>query len=425
MSTYYTWTIGCQMNKAESQQLANHLEKLGYKSTPNMKKADVIIVNTCVVRQSAEDKVTGLLSYLKGIKNNKSDLKIVVTGCFVDSEIDHLYKKYPHISLFFKPGYYNDFYSWGNNNLQFYNKNISSDNINLKSSAFSVISIIQGCNNYCSYCIVPYRRGREISRTKEDIITELRTMAQNGIKEVTLTGQNVNSYGKDLYQTYSLIDLLRDVNNIDGLLRIRFLTNHPKDMENRLIDELGSLEKVCKHINIPVQSGNNEILKLMNRHYTRDNYLRMIEKLKKLVPAVSLSTDIIVGFPGETEHQFLDTLDIIKQVEYDVVHVAMYSPRKGTVAYKKYPDNISQEEKKRRFSELEAIQKSIAININSRLNNENVSILVEGKKNNKWFGRTESNKLVFFEHNKDLTGQEIELKINRTTAWSLQAEIIK
>jgi tRNA-2-methylthio-N6-dimethylallyladenosine synthase len=196
-------------------------------------------------------------------------------------------------------------------------------------------------------------------------------------------------------------------------------------MEPRLIEELGNFERICKHINIPVQSGNNEILKLMNRHYTRESYLEMIERLKRFVPNVSLSTDIIVGFPGETEQQFLDTLDIIKKVEFDVVHVAMYSPRKGTLAYKKYPDNISQAEKKRRFNESESIQKSIAIKTNNKLNNENVIILVEGKKNNKWFGRTESNKLVFFEHDMDLTGQEIKLKINKTTAWSLQAEVIK
>ena len=425
MLTYYIWTIGCQMNKAESQQLANHLETIGYRSAPDFKKADVIIVNTCVVRQNAEDKVTGLLSYLKGIQDKKLDIKIAVTGCFVDSDLDRLYRKYPHVSIFFKPGYYDDFYRWVNKSLQPDYENISQDNLYPKPSAFSITSIIQGCNNYCSYCIVPYRRGKEISRKREDIINELQMMAQNGVKEITLTGQNVNSYGKDIYQSYGLVDLLRDVNKIDDLLRIRFLTNHPKDMENRLIDELGSFEKVCKHINIPVQSGNNEILKLMNRHYTREDYLKMINRLKKSVPNLSLSTDIIVGFPGETEQQFLDTVDIVKQVEYDVVHVAMYSPRKGTVAYKKYPDSISQVEKKRRFNELESIQESIAININSKLNNENVNILVEGKKNNKWFGRTESNKLVFFEHDKDLTGQEIKLKINKTTAWSLQAEILK
>ena len=425
MLTYYIWTIGCQMNKAESQQLANHLEKSGYKPIPNLKKADVIIVNTCVVRQTAEDKVTGLLSYLKGIKDNRPDTKIAVTGCFVDSEIDQLYRKYPHVSLFFKPGYYDDFYSWVNNSLPFNYNDISIYNEQSQPSPFSIVSIIQGCNNYCSYCIVPYRRGREISREKEDIINELRRMVQNGVQEITLTGQNVNSYGKDIYKSYGLVDLLRDVNSIDGLLRIRFLTNHPKDMENKLINELSSLEKVCKHINIPVQSGNNGILKLMNRHYTRESYLEMIERLKRAVPNVSLSTDIIVGFPGETEQQFMDTVDVIKQVEYDVVHVAMYSPRKGTVAYKKYTDNISQDEKKRRFNELESIQESIAIKTNNKLNNENVIILVEGKKNEKWFGRTESNKLVFFKHDKNLTGQEIKLKINKTTAWSLQGEIVK
>ena len=280
MLTYYIWTIGCQMNKAESQQLANHLEKSGYKPIPNLKKADVIIVNTCVVRQTAEDKVTGLLSYLKGIKDNRPDTKIAVTGCFVDSEIDQLYRKYPHVSLFFKPGYYDDFYRWVNKSLQPDYENISQDNLYPKPSAFSIASIIQGCNNYCSYCIVPYRRGKEISRKREDIINELQMMAQNGVKEITLTGQNVNSYGKDIYQSYGLVDLLRDVNKIDDLLRIRFLTNHPKDMENRLIDELGSFEKVCKHINIPVQSGNNEILKLMNRVRLRKTKRLLLSLLK-------------------------------------------------------------------------------------------------------------------------------------------------
>jgi tRNA-2-methylthio-N6-dimethylallyladenosine synthase len=425
MLNYHIWTIGCQMNKAESQQLSDYLDKSGHIPTPIFKDADLFIVNTCVVRQNAEDKVIGLLSYLKGIKRARPEMNIVVTGCFVDSNIEELYRKYSHISLFFKPGCFQDFYEWMEIN-QFIPSNKESVDIsNNTAPAFSMVSIIQGCNNYCSYCIVPYRRGNERSREKEEIIDELQKMSQDGVKEVTLAGQNVNSYGKDLYPSYRLIDLLRDVNSIDGLLRIRFLTNHPKDMDNRLIEELGSLNKVCKHINIPVQSGNNDILRLMNRHYTREHYLDMINSIKKYVPGVSLSTDIIVGFPGETEKQFRDTVDIIEEVEYDVVHTAMYSPRKGTVAFDKYADNISPEEKKIRFNELETIQESIASRKNSALINNNVTIMVEGQKNRKWYGRTDSNKLVFFENTEDLTSKEVQVKITKTTAWSLQAEIDK
>jgi tRNA-2-methylthio-N6-dimethylallyladenosine synthase len=424
MVNYYVWTIGCQMNKAESEQITDFLDRTGHIYTPVLKKADIFIVNTCVVRQNAEDKVTGMLSYLKGIKKLKPDLDIIVTGCFVDSNIDDLYRKYPHVSLFYQPGNIEDFYEWMETNKHVQLHYRDDSRTMTKKSIFSMISIIQGCNNYCSYCIVPYRRGRERSRRKEDILTELQKMAQFGVIEVTLTGQNVNSYGKDLYKSYRLIDLLEDVNNIDGLLRIRFLTNHPKDMDRQLIEQLAGLNKVCKHINIPVQSGDNEILRAMNRQYTREDYLEIIDRIKKHIPGVSLSTDIIVGFPGESEKQFRQTVDVIRQVKYDVVHVAMYSPRRETVAFDKYQDDISVEEKKDRFNKLESIQESIARQINSKLLNKDVTIIIEGKKNNKYYGRTASNKLVFVESPDDLTGQEINVKIVNATAWSLQAEII-
>jgi tRNA-2-methylthio-N6-dimethylallyladenosine synthase len=301
-------------------------------------------------------------------------------------------------------------------------KDINHDIANENQSAFTLVPIIQGCNNYCSYCIVPYRRGREISRPKEVIINELQELAGSGAKEVTLLGQNVNSYGKDLYESYRLIDLLTDVNKINRLVRIRFLTNHPKDMDNRLIKELGGLSKVCRHINLPVQSGNNNILNLMNRKYTREYYLELIDNIRRWIPDVSLSTDIIVGFSGESDKEFKDTMDLITEVRFDVVHVAMYSPRKDTLASNKYDDDIPISVKKERFYELESIQEKIARNINEKLIDKELMILVEGRKNDRWFGRTESNKLVFFENDEEMMpGDSVIVRITKVTAWALQA----
>lgn len=423
MLRYYIWTIGCQMNKAESQRIAAYLELLGYQLAPAPQNADLIVLNTCVVRQSAEDKVLGTISYLKGIKNGNPHLPILVTGCFVNSKVEQLERRFPHIDLFFKPGDYPELLNWA----QKRGIAVSKTDINLPLTKHATpdafVPIIQGCNNFCSYCIVPYRRGGEKSRPLMDIVHEVNKLVKCGTKEVTLLGQNVNSYGHDLPSQPDLSDLLAELYNIDGLARIRFLTNHPKDMSQKLIKTIVSLDKVCEHISLPFQAGDNDILRAMRRGYTIEQYWQLVSTIRNYIPEVALSTDAIVGFPGETDGQFEQTLALLSEIRFDTVHVAAYSPRPGTIASRKYQDNVPPEIKKERLNKIEALQAKIAAEINSRLRGRIVEVLVEGKKRGKWYGRARSNKLVFFENDDDCSGQLVNVTINTTSPWALQGEI--
>lgn len=426
MSDYSIWTIGCQMNKAESQRIASYLNSAGYHEVKSPREADLIVLNTCVVRQSAEDKVLGMLGQLKGLKREHPDIRILVTGCFVDSHVEDLKKRFPHVDFLFRPGAYPDFISWANEQgvpvdeqgLLRYARNDAGK----VSSPCAYIPIIQGCNNFCSFCIVPYRRGREASRPVEEVVCEAEEMAKRGIKEITLLGQNVDSYGRDLPGHPDLTDLLYRLNEIEGLSRIRFLTNHPKDMSQKLIEAVASLEKVCKYLELPVQSGDDDILKAMRRGYTIEQYRELIRAIKERLPQVSLSTDVIVGFPGETEEQFEHTFSLLTEIRFDVVHVAAYSPRSGTIAWRKYEDNIPRETKKERLKKVEQLQASVAGEINSGYIGKEVEVLVEGNKKGKWYGRTESNKLVFFQDDADCSGQLVKVNIEKTSPWALQGK---
>ncbi|MFC1905433.1 tRNA (N6-isopentenyl adenosine(37)-C2)-methylthiotransferase MiaB [Chloroflexota bacterium] len=420
MPTYTIWTIGCQMNKAESQRVAESLETLGYDFTPVIHKADLIVLNTCVVRKSAEDRVLGMLGYLKGIKRDNPKAFIVVTGCFVDSQIKELMKRYPHVTYFCQPGDHIDLARL----VQQMHCNDKAQNMHEHQvRPIAYVPIIQGCNNYCSYCIVPYRRGREQSRPLSEIITEVKSLVNRGCKEVILVGQNVNSYGHDLLDDISLDKLLIILNRMDGLYRIRFLTNHPKDMSLKLIKAMSLLGKVCEHINLPLQSGDDGILKYMKRDYTGEQYSNLVTTVRSYIPELALSTDIIVGFPGETEEQFQRTLDLVREIRFDTVHVAAYSPRYGTLACKQFDDNVPPNVKKERFEKLEAIQTQIATQKNIQFRDKKVEILVEGKKKGKWYGRTRSDKLVFFEDGKVYLGQLVNIVISKTSPWSLQGEV--
>jgi tRNA-2-methylthio-N6-dimethylallyladenosine synthase len=423
MPKYYIWTIGCQMNRAESQRAADYLESFGYQATPVLGKADLVLLNTCVVRQSAEGKVIGTLGYLKGIKSSRTDLAILVTGCFVDSDVEKLEKNFPHVDLFFKPGDYVGLLDWAEKQgiNMFGNRAVLPSINNVTVSTF--VPIIQGCNNFCSYCIVPYRRGRERSRPADEIVCEVSELVKHGAKEVTLLGQNVNSYGHDLPTQPDLSDLLTKLNNINGLYRIRFLTNHPKDMTQQLIQTIASLDKVCEHISLPLQAGDNDVLNDMRRGYTVEQYRQLVDSIRSCIPEVALSTDVIVGFPGEKEKQFERTLAVLEEVGFDIVHVAAYSPRPDTIASKEYEDDVSPEIKKERLDRVEALQAKIAGEINSRLVDKAVQVLVEGKKGRKWYGRTRSNKLVFFESGGNCLGQLLDVTITKASPWALQGEI--
>ena len=423
MPQYYIWTIGCQMNKAETQRIASYLELCGYQATPMPQNADLIILNTCVVRQSAEDKVIGALGYLKGIRNGNARSSILVTGCFVNSNTDELKRRFPHVALFFKPGSYVELFEWT------HTQGMPAPEVSICSlspkyaTTSSFVPIIQGCNNFCSYCVVPYRRGREKSRPIEEIVQEVGGLVKYGTKEVTLLGQNVNSYGNDLPTQSDLSDLLAELNNIDGLFRIRFLTNNPKDMSQKLIESIASLDKVCEHITLPFQAGDNDILRAMRRDYTIEKYQKLVDAIRLYIPEIALSTDVIVGFPGETEKQFNRTLSLLKEISFDTVHVAAYSPRPDTIASREYEDNIPLESKKERLNRIEALQARIAGKINSCFEGSSVEVLVEGQKREKWYGRTRSDKLVFFGDSNDFIGQLVHVTINKTSPWALQGKL--
>jgi len=415
MLQYHIWTIGCQMNKAESERLGSYLEHLGYQSIATADEADLIVLNSCVVRQSAENRVINKLNALRPLKRSHPNLTLAVTGCLVNSKLDQLRQSFPHVDYFFQPGEYPPWLE----------KQGDLHTITpLHPSPTTFVPIIQGCDNFCSYCIVPYRRGRERSRPLAEIVSEVKQLVRRGVKEVTLLGQNVDSYGHDLPHQPSLADLLSELNTIDGLARIRFLTNHPKDMSPRLIEAVARWDKVCELISLPVQSGSNDILKAMRRGYTVDDYRHLVTQIRSQIPRVALSTDVIVGFPSETEEQFQQTFNLLSELRFDTVHVAAYSPRAGTIAARKFEDNIPLAEKRERLNKIEQLQARIAAEINRQLLGKTVEVLVDGRKKGKWQGRTRTGKLVFFSDTNDYLGQLVTIRIEKTSPWSLQGKLL-
>ncbi len=424
MPHYYIWTIGCQMNKADSDYVAGYLEQAGYSPTTTAERADFILLNSCVVRQSAEDKMVNKLSSLKALKKKYPNLIIALTGCLVNSRTDELEKRFPWIDLFFRPQQWEVLFQWAaKHGLPYLEEEGLFIPSRLPVSAF--VPIIQGCNHFCSYCIVPYRRGKEKSRGLEEIVCQVQALVQREVKEVILLGQIVDSYGHDLASQLDLADLLTELNKVEGLLRIRFLTSHPLYMSQKLIQVMAKLEKVCEHISLPVQAGDNQILRDMRRGYTVEQYKSLVEQIRSAIPAIVLSTDVIVGFPGETEQQFEGTVDLLQQIRFDVVHIAAYSPRPGTIAARKLKNDVPPEKKDRRRSQAEALQQRIATEINARLLGKTVEVLVEGKKSGKWQGRTRGDKLVFFTDNANLLGQLVNVKIEHTSPWALQGKVVR
>ena len=401
------------MNKSESERLTSYLEHLGYESTPNIENANVIFLNSCVVRQSAKDRVINKLHSLKILKKSNPQLKIALTGCIIGSDTEKLEKSFPFVDYFFPAG---EFSRWlGEHTLE--------QTLPLKPGVANYVPIMQGCNNFCSYCVVPYRRGREKSRSLEDIVYEVTSLIARGVKEVTLLGQNVDSYGQDLAEHPDLTDLLYKLDPLEGLLRIRFLTNHPKDMGIRLIKAVADLEKVCDQINLPVQSGDDGILRAMRRGYTVEHYRRLVNEIRSQIQGISLSTDVIVGFPGETEQQFQNTYNLLSDIRFDMVHVAAFSPRPGTLAAREMIDDVPQEIKKQRLEAIENLQEKIISEINARMRDTVTEILVEGKEKGSWYGRTRGDKIVFFNDPGEHYAQLVNIRIIQTRPWSLTGEL--
>ncbi|KPJ54747.1 MAG: (dimethylallyl)adenosine tRNA methylthiotransferase [Dehalococcoidia bacterium DG_18] len=416
MPHYHIWTIGCQMNKADSERIASHLEQMGYQPSPKAEEAEIIVLNSCVVRQRAEDRVINRLNSLKSLKSGKI---LALTGCIVDSRVDSLRHRFPHVDLFFAPQAFFELVRFLEDR-GLAPKGLDSGLVTLRPKPSAFVTIIQGCNNFCSYCIVPYRRGRERSRPVAEVVCEVEELARRDVKEVILLGQNVDSYGHDLPKKPTLADLLAELNRIDGLARIRFLTSHPKDMSQRLIEAMAQLGKVCEHLSLPLQAGDDDILRAMRRGYTVQQYRQLVGRIRHALPYLALSSDVIVGFPGESEGQFSKTYDLLRELRFDTVHIACYSPRPGTIAARKLRNDVPAEEKIRRRKKIEVLQEGIATEINRELLGQTVEVLVEGRKKGKWWGRTRTDKLVFFDDEADRTGQLVEVKVEKTSPWSLQ-----
>lgn len=436
---YHLWTIGCQMNEADSQRVGSELEKLGYSHTSSYRDADVVVVNTCVVRQSAENKATGFVSSLKPLKQENPNSVIALMGCLVGvKDNPKLKKTFPYVDVFMPPSETGPLINFllGRDNLPHETQTLANryaiqdgDLILPAHEQHNLVAahvpIVYGCNHVCSYCIIPYRRGVEKSRSVDEIAHEVRSMVHQGVKEVTLLGQIVDRYGFDVPDGPNLSALLRAVNDIDGLERIRFLTSHPSYMNDELLQTVAELPKVCEHIEVPIQAGNDEILTAMKRGYTVDSYRRLIDRIRHILPDTSIATDIIVGFPGETVEQFQDTLDLLAELKMDVCHSAMYSPRTGTVSAKKYADDVSDEEKKRRLDAVNNLQADIVTEINHRYTGQTVEVLVEENHRGKWKGRTRTNKLVFFEDAQDQKGKLVNIEIEWAGPWSMRGKIVR
>lgn len=429
------------MNVADSQRVASALERLGYEMTAQPEQADVIVLNTCVVRQSAEDKAYGRLSSLRPLKEKNPSLVINLMGCLVGvKNHDHLQKRFPYVDVFSPPSDAGPLVAFLT---QSDTKSMEEGDTARRFAVMdgelvlplqqrgnlvcAYVSAVLGCSHACTFCIIPYRRGVEHSRKAEDILLEARSLVAQGVKEITLLGQIVDRYGKDLADGSSLAGLLRDLSRIDGLERIRFLTSHPNYLDEELLEAVAELPKVMPHIEVPIQAGDDEVLMRMRRGYTAEDYRRLIERIRKTLahktPAVSIATDIIVGFPGESEAQFQRTYDLLAELKLDVAHLARYSPRPGTVSARKMADDVPPEEKMRRFRLLEELQEGIAAEINAAYLGKTVEVLFEENVRGRWKGRTPTNKLVFVESTQPLIGKVLPVTITWTGPWSMQASL--
>ena len=422
MESYYIWTVGCQMNKADSERMESALGQMGLGPTESPGDADVIVLNSCVVRESAEDRVIGMLTSLKPLKQKNPEKVLALMGCMVGPQTKALQKRYPYVDAFMQPQQFSRL-------LEIVGERIGIDPegcvgpLTARADVATYIPIIHGCDKFCTFCIIPYRRGREVSRPVDEIVLEARMLARRGVKEVTLLGQNVDSYGHDLSGSIDLGDLLSAVNEVEELERVRFLTSHPNDMSDHIIDTIAQLDKVCEHVNLPFQAGDDQVLKNMRRGYTNDEYRAKIERIRNRIPNVSMATDLIVGFCGETEEQFERTLEMVRDMKFDKVHAAAYSTRPGTIAARMMEDNVPHEEKQRRLKAITSLQETVLTEINSTLEGTTQEILVEGLKRGRWFGRNRNDKLVYFDEDVNRSGEMVTVKIDRVGPWSLQGTL--
>ena len=428
-------TYGCQMNISDSERMAGQLTEMGYTETTELGQADVILINTCCVRESAEDKIHGKIGEIKHLKQSKPRLVFGVTGCMAQKDGDALLKRAPHVDFVLGT---NKVHELGNviREVQASNGHIvdlSAGDAPLpedmkvarggKLSAW--VPIMYGCNNFCTYCIVPYVRGRERSRELAEVVREVEEVAAKGFKEVTLLGQNVNSYGKDTNGP-DFADLLAAVDRVEGIERVRYMTSHPRDLSDKAIEVIRNSEHICKHFHLPVQYGSDKLLQAMNRGYTTDYYRELVKKIRTAVPDASITTDLIVGFPGETAADFQQMLDFLREIRYDAAYTFLYSKRSGTPAAE-MEDQVPQEVKKARLQELMDLQNSISLEINEGLKGQKLKVLVEGPSRtdaNVWSGRTSTNKIVLWEKSgSEQAGDLVQVEITQPQTWVLKGRL--
>ena len=436
MKSYYIYTYGCQMNESDSERLAHQLESVGYVPTEEVDAADLIILNTCCVRETAENKIYGRIGELKHLKEKNKNLIIAITGCMAQKNQADMFKRAPHIDIVL-----------GTHNIQHINEmvkevqrtkkrqvNVDMDNTVLPELAakpngtfFAWVPIMNGCNKFCTYCIVPHVRGREISRPVDAIVKDVRELGEKGFKEITLLGQNVNSYGLDFKDGTDFGTLVDALDGIPGIERIRYMTSHPQDMTKGMVDALGRSSNIVTQLHLPVQSGSDNILKRMNRHYSVEKYKDLLQYCREKIDGVTITTDIIVGFPGETEKDFQQTLQLLKDVRYDMAFTFIYSKRSGTPAAE-FEEQVPEEVKRVRLQALMDVQNEISLELNQAMEGRVYDIIVEGPSRtdeNMWFGRTSGNKMVLFPKQENLNvGDTIDVRIDKGQTWVLYGTVL-
>lgn len=437
MKLYYIYTYGCQMNTADSERLSHQLEEVGYMPTDDVEQADLIILNTCAVRETAETKVYGRIGELKHLKTKNKDLIIAITGCMAQKNQADMFKRAPHIDIVL-----------GTHNIQYINEMIEAVrrthkhqiNVDMDNSVYrdleakpngtfyAWVPIMNGCNKFCTYCIVPHVRGREVSRPVASIVEEVTKLGQQGFKEITLLGQNVNSYGLDFKDGTNFGTLITALDHIAGIERIRYMTSHPQDMTKSMIDALAASSNISTHLHLPIQSGSNRILKKMNRHYTVEHYKDLLQYCRERIKDLVITTDIIVGFPGETEEDFQLTLQLLQDVKYDMAYTFIYSKRSGTPAAT-MEDQVPDEVKRVRLQQLMDVQNEISLAINKNMEGQVYDIIVEGptaKDDTMWFGRTSGNKMVLFPQDDALSiGDTVQARVDKAQTWVCYGTIVK
>ncbi|MCR4440878.1 MAG: tRNA (N6-isopentenyl adenosine(37)-C2)-methylthiotransferase MiaB [Peptococcaceae bacterium] len=435
---FFLTTFGCQANERDSEIIRGLLMEKGYEPAEKLDEADLILFNTCCVREKAEDKVFSQVGKLKELKSKRPDLVIGICGCMVQQEsmAETIRRRAPHVDLIFGTHNVHELplllEKLGRQKAAQVSVYPEMKNVieglpdNRQYSFKALVHITYGCDNFCTYCIVPYVRGREKSRQPKHIISEIKRAVSDGAVEVMLLGQNVNSYGKDLRPPMTFARLLEEIDGIEGLRRIRYMTSHPRDFSDRLLETIARSKKVCRHFHLPVQAGSNRILRLMNRGYTREEYLILLEKVRRLFPEAAVTTDIIVSFPGETEEDFACTLDLVERARFDSAFTFMFSPRRGTPAAV-MEGQLSQAVKKDRLQRLMKLQNKISLEINQSLKGKVLEVLVEGRSktaSNILTGRTDGNKTVLFSGPEELAGQIVKVKITSPQTWVLKGRLV-